>query len=68
VTSPGFLSPADVAELLGCSHDSVLRAIGRGDLRAFRYGRLVRIATADLDAFLTANTTTGRSKRLRSTA
>lgn len=63
-----FLSPADVATLLGCSHDSVLRAITRGDLRAFRYGRLVRIAQADLDAFLASHTTQSKGKRLRSTA
>lgn len=60
-----YLTPADVADLLGCSHDTVLRAIARGHLRAVRYGRLVRIAQADLDAFLAANTAAPKRRRLR---
>ena len=64
-----YLSPADVATVLACSHDSVLRAIDRGDLPALRYGRLVRIARTDLQAFIAAHTTaTGKRRRLRSTA
>lgn len=62
-----YLSPDAFAAELGCSHDSVLRAIKRGDLRAFKYGRLVRISRADADAFLTAHTTTS-ARRLRSSA
>lgn len=61
------LSPVEVAALLGCSHDTVLRAIARGDLPAIRYGRLVRIAARDLDVFLAAHAVKPR-RRLRSTA
>lgn len=70
MTAPtSYLSTADVATVLGCSHDSVLRAIARGDLPAFRYGRLVRVAQADLDAFLTTHTSSRTRRRpLRSTA
>lgn len=63
-----YLSPDEFAAELGCSHDSVLRAIKRGDLPAFRYGRLVRISRDDADAFLTAHTTTTAHRRLRSSA
>lgn len=59
------LSPVEVAGLLGCSHDTVLRAIARGDLPAIRYGRLVRIARTDLDAFLAAYAVKPK-RRLRS--
>lgn len=62
-----YLSTREVAALLGCSDDTVLHAIGRGDLPAVRYGRLVRISRADLDAFLTAHAVKPK-QRLRSTA
>ena len=61
-----YLSPTDAAEVLAVSRDSILRAIHRGDLKAVVYGRLVRIARADLDAFVAAHTT--KPRRLRSTA
>jgi excisionase family DNA binding protein len=65
-----FLTPAQVAEQLGTSHDTVLRAIHRGDLKAVVYGRLVRIHPDDLTAFLTAHSTRPSKARgrLRSTA
>lgn len=62
-----WLSPTEVAAVLSCSRDSVLRAIARGDLAALRYGRLVRISRDDLDAFVASHRTTP-SRRLRSTA
>lgn len=48
-----WLSPTDIARQLGCSNDTVLRAIARGDLTAVRYGRLFRVNPTDLDRFLT---------------
>lgn len=67
--SAAWLSPTDAAAELACSRDSVLRAIARGDLPAMRYGRLVRIARDDLDAFLAAHRTAPPTRRrLRSTA
>lgn len=52
------LTTEQVAEVLACSTDSVLRAITRGDLPAVKYGRLVRVSRRDLDAFLAAHRTT----------
>lgn len=69
MTSPEFLSPSQVADLLAISRDSVLRAVKRGDLEAVVYGRLVRIPRSSLDAFLAAHRSQPRSRRrLRSTA
>lgn len=47
-----WLSPSVIAEEWDCSTDTVLRAVQRGDLPAFRYGRLIRIRRSDLDVFL----------------
>lgn len=60
-----YLKPAEVADILGCSAESVRRAIKRGDLRAFVDGRLVRISRADLDAYI-ARHTTGATRLRRS--
>jgi excisionase family DNA binding protein len=51
-TAAEWLSPTEIAQRLACSNDTVLRAIKRGDLPAVQYGRLVRVARADLDRFL----------------
>lgn len=70
MTAP-LLTPAQVAEELACSPDSVLRAIARGDLAALKYGRLVRVGRADLDAFIASHrsvASTRRRRGLRSTA
>ena len=37
------LSVNDAAELLGCSRDSIKRAIARGDLRMARFGRRILV-------------------------
>lgn len=65
--TPLFISVADAAIELACSDDSVLRAIGRGALPAFRDGRLVRVKRTDLDAYIAARMTTG-GRRLRAVA
>jgi len=44
-----FLSIADVADLLGCNAYTVRRMIARGELRATRFGRLIRITRADVE-------------------
>lgn len=54
------LSVAEVADELACGRDTVLRAIKRGDLPAVQYGRLVRVARADLDAFIAQHRTGAR--------
>ncbi|WP_420114867.1 helix-turn-helix domain-containing protein [Pseudactinotalea sp.] len=43
-----YLTVAEAAKVLSCSSDSVRRLISRGELRAYRFGRLIRIATADI--------------------
>lgn len=61
-----WLTPDEVATELRCSHDTVLRAIRRGDLTAVRYGaRLVRVSRAELDAFLARHTTDALTARRR---
>jgi excisionase family DNA binding protein len=47
-----YLTVAECADTLACSTDSILRAIKRGDLPAVQYGRLVRVARSDFEAFL----------------
>jgi excisionase family DNA binding protein len=46
-----------VAELLAISDDSVHRAIRRGDLKAFVYGRNKRVSRDSLDAFIRKHST-----------
>jgi excisionase family DNA binding protein len=52
---PSFYTIADVAENLGVSTRTVRRWIDSRQLRAFRMGRLRRIADVDLATFLEAN-------------
>lgn len=47
-----YLSPAEVAEVLGVSVNTIKRRIYDGDLRAYRLGRQLRVKRADLDALL----------------
>jgi|Tabmets5t2r1_1033131.scaffolds.fasta_scaffold477890_2 excisionase family DNA binding protein len=47
-----FYTKRDVAEQLDASTRTVSRWIERGDLKAHKLGRLVRIAGDDLDPFL----------------
>lgn len=50
-----FLTREQVAEILGCSKDTVDRRIGTGKLKAVKDDRLVRISSADLNAYLKAS-------------
>jgi excisionase family DNA binding protein len=56
---PRLLTRQQVAEILGCSLDTVDRRITQGKLLAVRDGRLVRIPVEDLNAYIR------RSKRWR---
>ncbi|MFN0191999.1 MAG: helix-turn-helix domain-containing protein [Aestuariivirga sp.] len=47
--SKRFLSVAEVAGELGVSSKHVRRMIARGDLRIYRFGKVIRIARDDLD-------------------
>lgn len=43
-----YLSIPQAAETLGCSDHTIRRMISRGELRAVRFGRLIRIAPSAL--------------------
>jgi excisionase family DNA binding protein len=47
-----FLTRQEVAELLGCSVDTVDRRIRSGKIKALVDDRLVRVARADLFAYV----------------
>ncbi len=44
----------EVIEATGLSRSEVYRSIGRNELLVTRFGRAVRVAPADLDAFVQA--------------
>lgn len=46
--APSYLTIAQVADALSCSPDSIRRLIARGELRAYRFGRLIRVASSDV--------------------
>lgn len=43
-----YLTVPEVAEALSCSPDTVRRLIARGEMRAVRFGRLIRVATGEV--------------------
>lgn len=47
--SPEYLSVAIAAARLGCAEMTIRRMIAQGDLRAYRFGRLIRIKPSDLE-------------------
>lgn len=48
-TNQDWLTIAEASEHLKCSHKTIRRMISRGELRAYRFGRLIRIKAQDLD-------------------
>ena len=50
--SPGFYSVRQVADQLAVHPETVRRLIHGGDLDAVRVGRLLRVASESVDAFL----------------
>ncbi len=50
----GWLSTKGVAERLGVTSRTVYRFIDEGDLPAYKFGRVIRVKTADVDVFLEA--------------
>jgi excisionase family DNA binding protein len=54
--SPGqYLSPRQVAELLGVSTKTVSRRIADGEIRASRIGRLLRIEATEVPRYVDRN-------------
>ncbi len=54
VEAKAYLSPDEVAELLGLSLRTVMRRIDDGTIPAVKVGRLWRVQRADLDRALAA--------------
>ncbi len=52
VQPPSYLSIDGTSQELGCSPDTVRRLIARGELKAYRVGRLIRIRREDLNRAL----------------
>lgn len=50
VAAEQWLSIRKAAELWDTSQDTIRRAIARGDLASYRYGRVIRVKAADLEA------------------
>lgn len=50
-TLPEYLSIADAAApgILNCHPDTIRRMVSRGELKAYRFGRLIRIKRDDLE-------------------
>lgn len=49
---PNFLSPQQVADRLGISRRTIDRYIAGGELRASRFGKLVRVAESEVLTFI----------------
>ncbi|MFP5320704.1 MAG: helix-turn-helix domain-containing protein [Acidimicrobiia bacterium] len=47
-----WLSTADAAKALGITPRTLYRFIDAGDLPAYRFGRVIRVKQADVDAFI----------------
>lgn len=47
-----WLSTADAAKALGITPRTLYRFIDQGELPAYRFGRVIRIKRADVDAFI----------------
>lgn len=43
-----YLTIPEVAAALSCSRDTVRRLIARGEIRAVRFGRLIRVAASEV--------------------
>lgn len=50
LTAPEYVSIAYAAEqVLDCHHSTVRKMIAKGELKAYRVGRLIRIKRSDLE-------------------
>lgn len=46
---PSYITLSEAARHVGCSTDTIRREIARGNLKAVRLGRLIRIKPVDLE-------------------
>lgn len=66
MTADPFLTPAEAAELLRVSTETIRRAISAGRLEAFTDGRVIRIRQSQLDAYIASRTGNRMPARRRS--
>lgn len=50
-----WLSTADAADALGITPRTLYRFIDRGQIPAYRFGRVIRLKAADVNAFIETN-------------
>lgn len=50
-----WLSTADAADALGITSRTLYRFINKGELAAYRFGRVIRVKREDIDAFIAAS-------------
>jgi excisionase family DNA binding protein len=50
----GWLSTKEAAARLGVTLRSLYRYIDEGDLAAYKFGRVIRLKTADVDSYIEA--------------
>lgn len=50
-----WLSTNDAAQALGITPRTLYRFINQGDLPGYRFGRVIRVKRADIDAFIEAS-------------
>ena len=53
--SVDWLSTADAAKALGITPRTLYRFIDKGDLAAYRFGRVIRVKRVDVEAFIEAS-------------
>ncbi len=51
-TAEEYLSIAEIAKLLGLKEQTIREYIKRGDLVAYRFGKVLRVKKADLNRFI----------------
>lgn len=54
-SSVEWMSTADAAKALGITPRTLYRFIDAGDLPAYRFGRVIRLKTSDVEAFVEDN-------------
>lgn len=51
----GWMSTAAAAERLGITNRTLYRFIDEGQIAAYKFGRVIRLQKADVDAFIVAS-------------
>lgn len=51
-TAAQFFTPAQIAQKLGVAKSALYEWLARGDIAYHRFGRIIRISTADVEDYL----------------